>query len=631
MDESNATQTKDRTLHVSENYKKTHKLVYTQLLQPPTGYRLERALATTYSLDLTMLMASALALYFQKEADDGMQSERYDVLAALEEAKDTLRIHFQRGHLKAPLKFNQLFHLLEPCLIEEKPSEGNFHPKVWLLRFRHARSQSIRYRLICTSRNLTDSQDWDLSVFTDGDYDPQAASSNPQPDLIRFVQALSQAEPDFYAPFVTELPYVNFEPPKDFEAMEFVAFPSSDPFPKEMFEHLLIMSPFLVEKRLLELSQRATSSHKSFLFSTKLALDGIPSEVLKKYQCFCINPLYVDALSQWEEGLVDGANESPLASGDEKPAMNLHAKLYAIATKNELVHLIGSANCTQAAFTHNTEALIRLQAPRTSKRLAIPTLARTFYEEHDKKHSSSQTFFIPYECEREAVNQKDPIQEEAECLLKTVLRGLFRLEVKPDKSNQYILELSCQNVMPTLSPGWEISLCPLTLNNPRQLAELPMSFGPLGLKDITAYVLLEIKYQNNVQIKCLLKLDLEGAESLLLARHQAVIQSLLNNIPKLLSYLSTVAEHGQLPSLLIGGRDSQHQHFGETGLFGIVDDSVPLYEKLLSMASQNPEQLRRVETVMQSVLQHPEIPDEDKTEFQAFWEPFHLLLQEQGV
>ncbi|WP_435106694.1 hypothetical protein [Arhodomonas sp. AD133] len=66
--------------------------VATDILRPPAGYRLDRTVMTTYSLDLEVLLALPLAVLAQ--ADGGVEELLEDpllLLEALREASD--RVH----------------------------------------------------------------------------------------------------------------------------------------------------------------------------------------------------------------------------------------------------------------------------------------------------------------------------------------------------------------------------------------------------------------------------------------------------------------------------------------------------------------------------------------------------------
>lgn len=72
------------------DYKK-NRLDYGRLLNPPEGFRLERAVATTYSLDLVTLLSIPVALYYQKNLDGKITEDRMDIFDAIQKVQIQLQ------------------------------------------------------------------------------------------------------------------------------------------------------------------------------------------------------------------------------------------------------------------------------------------------------------------------------------------------------------------------------------------------------------------------------------------------------------------------------------------------------------------------------------------------------------
>ena len=139
-----------------------NRLDYGEQLNPPPGFELDSAIATTYSLDLNALLAVPVALCFHNTLDGDIKGEKLALLEAIGQLKGKLKVFYQKGNITFPPQFNRLFTLLEPCLHPLVPEHGafsSFHPKLWLLRFIESetvkKKPKICYRLIVLSRNLT--------------------------------------------------------------------------------------------------------------------------------------------------------------------------------------------------------------------------------------------------------------------------------------------------------------------------------------------------------------------------------------------------------------------------------------------------------------------------------------------
>ncbi len=59
---------------------KEDRLDYGRLLIPPDGYRLDRAVAATYSLDLEMLLSVPVALFYSQTLEGKCDPERFQLL-----------------------------------------------------------------------------------------------------------------------------------------------------------------------------------------------------------------------------------------------------------------------------------------------------------------------------------------------------------------------------------------------------------------------------------------------------------------------------------------------------------------------------------------------------------------------
>ena len=147
---------------------KKNRLDYGSLLMPPENYELTHAVATTYSLDLYTLLAIPVALFYSKVLDGSFEETRFDVLESIQKTAGILKVYCQKGKIKVPRKFNWLFAYVEDSICEITPPNhvSSFHPKVWILRFK--KSQSITYRVIVLSRNLTFDRSWDLAFHIEG-------------------------------------------------------------------------------------------------------------------------------------------------------------------------------------------------------------------------------------------------------------------------------------------------------------------------------------------------------------------------------------------------------------------------------------------------------------------------------
>ena len=110
-----------------------------EILRPPAGYRLRRAVGTSYTLDLIALLTAPLAFtFFDAHDEEGApMDDPVALLEALRRHAQKITLFCQAGAIAVPRPEQTLLAYLEGSVIEVQPHqpEGIFHPKVWVLAF----------------------------------------------------------------------------------------------------------------------------------------------------------------------------------------------------------------------------------------------------------------------------------------------------------------------------------------------------------------------------------------------------------------------------------------------------------------------------------------------------------------
>lgn len=331
-------------------------------LRPPSGYTLDCAIGTTYTLDLLALLTAPVAFtsFDLVSEDRQLHTNPQALLATLQQYAERISIFYQSGMI-APLKSKSplLLSYLEGSLIQVSPPQGIFHPKIWVLRF-VAQNSPVLYRFLCLSRNLTFDQSWDTVLILDGQLQDKKVMANaPLSNFVRRLPTLSlyetsnrtQAQVDLIQ---AELHYVEFERPNGFEELRFhpLGFVDSE-FPlTEPIDRLLIISPFVGAVGLQQLDKWGQDN---ILISRTEELDKLTAQSLDRFsQIYQMN---LAASLQPEETEEELSHES--LSG-------LHAKLYVADAGRKARIWTGSANATRPAFKYNIEFLVELVGDKTT-------------------------------------------------------------------------------------------------------------------------------------------------------------------------------------------------------------------------------------------------------------------------
>lgn len=378
---------------------KRDRLSYTQdLFRPPAGFRFERAIATTYSLDLRALIAAALPLGLGEEPDVSALRNPLLVWRALHAVSGKIAVFHEDGQIAVPRgKFNRLLSLLEQSLVPVRLNDDNalgypaFHAKTWTLVFRNDMGECA-VRFAALSRNLTFDRSWDVAVSMDGI--PRRRRGKTAGLLDGFFTFLERHIPDdsahggeihrivrFVAESVRKCPPVlgpDAEPWTDCEILPLLgggvsvadkshplhddpllgAAPSLDIAPP--VREAVVMSPFLGAGVVRRMSGRIVDSGcgECAILSRRDSFAAVPPDTLHGFRAYSL-----------KESVVQGeATPLPGTGADDAPSLpgsDIHAKLFFWRRGSESSLLLGSANATDSAFSRNVELLVRLHADRT--------------------------------------------------------------------------------------------------------------------------------------------------------------------------------------------------------------------------------------------------------------------------
>ena len=315
-------------------------------LRPAPGQTLDRAVATTFTLDLSTALTIPLA-FAGFRFDE--QPDPMEVMEALRGVSERLDVFCQAGAINPGGWPSDLLALLKNVIHEvRRPRPYHvFHPKVWALRYLD-QAQEPSFRLLVLSRNLTDDRSWDTLLRLDGRPVRRRIASNAP--LARFVGALpglarTELPSDRSGELedlAEELRRVQWDLPGGAREARFhpIGLPRSRRFRVE--EHFsgyrkLAISPFVREGAIRRLIGPANGP-KAVLVSRSEDLARLPPASLDPLDVYELDPTASLSFHDVEEG--------------ERQAFltHLHAKILAVE-RARLAHLfIGSANATEAGL-----------------------------------------------------------------------------------------------------------------------------------------------------------------------------------------------------------------------------------------------------------------------------------------
>ncbi len=331
------------------------------MIRPPSGFRLASAIGTTFSADFVALTSIMLA-FVDADGEDGDFSSVPKQLFAVTRLSERMQLFLNRSnlHLNGISPANRIFAIYDRMITEVQFNVGSFHPKVWILKYSTKKTVSNvgsddRYRVLCSSRNVTIGNNWELAIQLDGEkgrLQPSHSIGAALADYLRRLQPIAKNS-SLLTEAIESLPYVAFRLPDGVNQASFV---HQWPGKKHLTTQLpsagkkaVVMAPFLSTGFLDDLCKRFPDVT---LISTRRELDlRLNEQLLERMEAiYCVRNDRVDAVSE---------------------QLSLHAKLYLFEDQEQSKMMLGSANASHSAWNGvNCEAMVTLEPSITIRQFS---------------------------------------------------------------------------------------------------------------------------------------------------------------------------------------------------------------------------------------------------------------------
>lgn len=565
-----------------------------------------------------LLVPMSFALFdAEREGDDVIQNENQThgvgpdpvrTLAAVQSYASRMTLYCERGRIAAAAKAPSLIGYLEEGEALQPvppPRAGSFHPKLWVLRFYSNENLDLQvHRVLCLSRNLTFDRSWDTILRLEQAEDNSPGQTAP---LIEFLSKLdSLASSEHARSLARSLRDVSFSAPKGFDSLTFCPLlPSDGAEPLGSGNELFVASPFISEGRIHELQG---SWDQVRLASRADALDRLDPDLVRSLkQTYAFDGLNdgdaepdargskFSPRTSFNSSSLVAANE---ANADDVGLSGLHAKVFSGRTGGRSFLLVGSANCTHAAFERNYEFCVRLDVKNKSAGPAALVATR-------KDNAGLSALLQPYTPKDEATEPSDQELEleRLEDLRREIAAVPLEATAKRRADSSFELRLRAKAVLPSRSPGDTLRCWPITLGHghavevgtPAALAKWRIN----SLVNVTGLIAFELKsVMNGVPVvsftlKARLKGDIKG-------RLDAILADTLSDRERLMRFLLLLLAAGgddqTLGYLIPRGRRNGRRPLGSDAQI-----QVPLLETLLRTFSREPGRLKAFERALKRV------------------------------
>jgi hypothetical protein len=557
------------------------------VMRPPPGYRLHAAFGTTYGLGLEALVASLIAMGGHDA--EQLVSDPIAGLLATTQFAPHVRIFFHAGKGQPPHRTfpPQLVALLEQVVVPVSLPSGDFHPKLWVLRFTELGGNSKsgdRIRVLIGSRNLAISQSLEAGILLEGEVGGHQSSfgatvAEAVETCLPHVASRSDA--------VSNLPSVlrrtKFDAPHEGEDVLQMRWqssrkvPLSAHIPKEV-QRAIVVAPFLSPAfidRVLPRFKEATvvSSVDAFNKLDDSTFDRL--ERASAHVTLYTVGEYSGGTEDDDAGRLDGA----------------HAKLLIVdnGKRSSGMTFIGSSNATGQGWglggPTNVEAMVQ----------ASPGLGYDRFLESFVRTAKGQPRVWITEFTRE---QRVPISEIA--LLRDQLRTALgdlaatRLIIGYDAARE-MLSVKCNpsdtsRLARVLPGGARAEFVPFGLLAERpqwtpvhQLIDEPVSFASVPFASVTAFMVMRAVLADT-GVQCLACGRLELSREALRKRDEVARDRLMASTPSadILAAL-ILSNHSHSRSRLGSGDDPKTRHSSNAPILSKVS-----LEQVLLAVARNP-------------------------------------------
>lgn len=588
---------------------------YGEVLMPPVGYKLERAVGTTYSLDLETLTAVSIALGLIEDTDSGLINNPISMLSALQKISDRIVVFCEAGQIKLPSKPNALCLTLEKMVVPVSvPFDKKinrypaFHPKTWLLEYSNEDGEK-QYRFVVMSRNMTFDHSWDVACALDGDtVSSGEVGAEPIVEFLRFLRKQLNKELVNYARQNSDLTYmiktisqVRFHVENGFS--ECVIMPTgigsgsydmvSDGLFTENFHELVVMSPFLTGSIIESFNDpgKTMAGAARTLITRRSELPKITGGKASDFDVYVMKDDIIDG----ESSISDGEDEQ---SGQESGKQDIHAKIYVRRRYSTTDLYLGSMNASYAAVNSNVEMMLRLRT-KSSVLNGEKFLDDVMGDDREGKKN-------PFELvSPEDIDGTDDtsVQDSVEQMIKKICRIKMAATVEYNDS-RYDIHMTAD--IDSKMDGAVIR--PLRSNKESELMSA-MEFNSLETLQLSEFYVVAATI-DDCTLERVIMIPTSGIPE---GRDAEIIKNVIRTKNQFMEYVAFILGDDYVQSFLENKKASGG--YGEWGQNGTMP---AVYEKMLNTSVSDPDRLGEIKYITKAIEEEEIIPPEFREMYGVF-------------
>jgi len=594
--------------------------LYTDAVTPPANMAFDKAIGTTFSLDPSILLSIPAHL-----ADLGADKGEDDISMweGLDRHSKNISVYAQRARIQVPSLASQVYGLVESMIHEvDLPSQGQFHPKMWLIRFIDKVSRNRPYlRLVFLSRNLTKDRSWDISLKLEGRPGPRniAQSKNLADFIATLPQMAKNPVPDSHKEQASELALearrTKWKPPPEFKSASFSFFNGRARtwFPPKC-DRLAVISPFCSERALEQLSN-LTPNEGNVLISRPETLSNLNKRILERFQCYTL----ADAAEADDGAAMDDMED--LSSSD---MLGLHAKIYIFERGSETDLVIGSANATNAALVQSVN--VETIATLTGKKIDIGGIDDLL----DSEGAGLGRYIAPYSPDDDTTEvdlELKGAEEALELARKELGRADLQLRCKKIRGKPE-WNVKMEGAVPHVEGVREIRAWPLSSPGEHRIKincgdqKVLHDFGRFSPAFVTALIVFELRSNLKVPpLRFVLNLPIDGVPE---NRSDEIFSSVVDSSEKFFRYLRILLQEND--EIRYGQPNTNHNI--ESAMWERrMASGDGVLEELTRVYAYDQTPLGEVDKAVKRLEHSKKADDVLSPEFQELWETFRQALK----
>ena len=552
------------------------------LASPEDGFELDFAVACTYSLDLSALMASLIPLGFGGDSLGDCRDNPVFMLHALKKLLPKLYVFCDASEIKYPdIKEHRLLNMLDRAVFPVN-RKAAFHPKFWLLKY--VKGRACRYRLVILSKNISFDRCWDVAMYFDGKMQDTPGNGAPLANMLDFLKKTQRGkdnQPTRLSALAKEIEFVSFGNedirPESFSLIPLGIDNKHDwPFWGK-YDCMLVISPFLSEESIRCLFQK--TQDRKMLFSRREALSAVSPDLLSGIECYCIR-----------DEIFNGEQSEKLSQAvTHRQNQDIHAKIYLLqgsGVKQDMY--IGSANLTSNGLGgRNVELLVGMKFRSYN---IYETMCRDLLHE-----GKNDAVFVKYQ--PEAKTEKSDSEKSMDALrdaFKNLLLSVkFGAKLEEKEGQVFAVHVKTECARPVQC---DLEIAPIGGGIPRSFKKgdnLPGEICfELPIEALSNFYSITMRLGEE-KLKRILSIETLSKDCLK-NRDEAVEKSCLKSSGQLMEYLSYMLADDAYSEAILRGSSAKRLSdiaTNRTAMSGI-------YEQMLSCAAKAPSRLQKIKDVI---------------------------------